>query len=131
MFVDNCIPDFTPRRVRSRFDSYWWLVRWRQCLRMQRDFALNLVHDSLCFRVITVDHQPTRAFRNPLPDEHDEETESRADPESETPAEPDRKMLRIEQHNRGERADGCAKPIRNLDHLINPAAQTRRKQLIN
>src|ERR1700730_6376146 len=116
MFVDNCIPDFTPRRVRSRFDSYRWRITVAAVYDRRRDLAFHKIDNHLRFVVPSVNHQPTRAFRDPLSDEHNEEAEGCADPESETPAEPDRKMLRIEQHNRGERTDGRAKPVGTVDH---------------
>ena len=75
------------------------------------DLLFHLSNDSLSFIVPPVNHQPTRALRNPATKENYDEPQRRADSKRASPPEPRRHVVRIEQNKRRSRTHRSANPV--------------------
>src|SRR5437870_12617643 len=117
MFMHDRIPTFPPRRMRARSNpgERGFVVvptspddPGRLC---SHDLLFHLSNDSLSFIVPPVNHQPSRAFRNPATKENYDESQRRADSECAPPPQPNWNSLRIEQNKCRSSAECRADPI--------------------
>src|SRR5712692_8608362 len=90
MFVHNCFPNFSPRRMRTRVDSRRRRVMRGQSFGMRYETVLNVLHDSFRLSILPVNHEPARTFRNPTAKEDHDQTQCCADSKRTTPAQPNR-----------------------------------------
>src|SRR5438105_15348049 len=82
MLMGDRVPNFQPRRVRSRVNSGWRRITVAAVYdRRTPDFLFDFVDNFLRFGVSPMNHQPTRAFRNPAAKENYNEAERCFDPE--------------------------------------------------
>src|SRR3984893_13440115 len=81
MFVCDRVPNFSPRRVRSRMNP-----RWRQIIaRRNADLTLDSIDDRFRLVISAVNHQPARALRNPAAEEDHDQAKRRADSKGKPP----------------------------------------------
>src|SRR5690606_21752394 len=92
---------------------------------------LDAGDDRLRFLRLAMRDEPARAFRQPEAHEKDEEAEHAADEEGESPAELRIDYRRIEEHDRGRRAERRADPEAPVDDEVGPAAHPRRDQFLD
>src|ERR1700730_14126333 len=86
MLICNRVPDFVPRRVSSSMNAGRRRFVRRQRFGISDESAFDFVYDSLRLGVSSVNHQPTRAFRNPAAKEDHNQAKRSADPECDAPA---------------------------------------------
>ncbi len=98
---------------------------------LRLDRLLDVADDPLRLLVAAVDEQPARALRHVAADEQDHEAEHDADAEREPPAEVGREHVRVEEEQRGKRAERGAEPVAAVDDQVDAAAHARRDQLVD
>ncbi|MNH03441.1 hypothetical protein D3C79_627040 [compost metagenome] len=82
------------------------------------------------FRLI-VNHQPAWAFRYPQAHQQDQQTEYRADAETQPPAQFAAQHRRVEQNYCAHRTQRCTDPERAVDGQVDPAAIARRGEFLD
>ena len=120
------------RRVVARVDLHrLQRVERRHSAAVLPHVVLDVAHDLLGLALAAVDRQPARALGNVGAQEDDADRQDRADEEHGAPAVLRRDDLRIEEHQRGHRADRAADPERAVDGKIGSAAEARRNELLD
>src|SRR5213080_3049139 len=104
MFVHDRIPNFPPRRVRARANARWEhltvaAVSDRRSTRTA-NLSFYLGNDFFRFIIAAMNHQPAWTLRNPAPEENHDEPQGGADSKCESPPEPRREIMGIEQNER-------------------------------
>src|SRR3954447_19220436 len=109
MLVHDSIPNLVPWGVSPRSDPRGRILMGHKSVCRHR--LLHFIENFFGLGGVTMDEQPSCAFRNPTPEENHDKAEHGANPKGKTPAEPDREKIWIQQHHRCTRAHRSADPI--------------------
>ncbi len=93
--------------------------------------GLYLFNDLFRLRGLAVNQQPAWALRQPQTHQQHQQAQYRTDPETQAPAQFGTYPLRIEQHNRANRAQRSTQPERAIDGQVDPAPVTRRGKFLD
>ena len=94
VFVRNRAPDFSPRGVSADVNSGRRALWLRQSSGFGDNRGFYVGNDPVCFLRLAVDHQPARAFGNPLAEKENGQAQERAQSKSQPPSEPKGKVPR-------------------------------------
>ena len=129
--MEQRMRDLYERRMTARVQFDGWPNLAGSDAAPRRRRTLDVRDDYFSPVGIAVNHQPSRALRNPEPHDEDHQSESRAGQIGQPPSEIGAHHLRIQQDDSAHRADRGPDPETAVDDQIGPAAIARRHQFLN